>query len=147
MRARLGGMMPVYKNNISKTDYYLAAIFGFLILSFQSIADAGDSIKDSATALALQSSAEGGVRIQIHPATGVARFVSVRDRQGDLLPSKASMQIEEKTNAFLIQYGDLFGIKNPQQELLQVKKQHDAYGFTSLSFVQIYQGVPVFGSF
>jgi len=49
---------------------------------------------------------------------------------------------EEAAMAYLQTYGGLFGISNPQSEMLQVRSQADN-GQTFVRYQQIYQGLPV----
>ncbi|MCE7980674.1 MAG: DUF11 domain-containing protein [Caldilinea sp. CFX5] len=98
-----------------------------------------------------QAEATGPVSISVHPTTGVVRFIRVTDK-GDLAPTFAATaaqtgqaQLTAKAADYLTRYGTLFGLTNPANELQFQTADSDAYGYTALTYAQIYQGVPVFG--
>lgn len=85
--------------------------------------------------------ARGKIRITRERATGRVGFVRA-DRGGDLYPESRA-EPEVKANAYLEQYGDVFGA--PIDQLVQTSVRADPLG-TAVTFSQRYRGVPVFGS-
>ncbi len=92
----------------------------------------------------LRQHAQGEVFISTKPGTGVASFVRV-GRGHDLLPDHPDRTPEGKAWGFWAQYGALFGVANPQAELVRGASVRDRAGATHVSFQQVYHGVPVFG--
>ena len=72
------------------------------------------------TATAASSRAQPRI-VAVHPATGVARIVTV-DPATDRPPVKAP---HEAARAFLAEHGAAFGIANPDSELLEVAAVSD----------------------
>lgn len=91
----------------------------------------------------LSAAAGGKVEISTNPATGTASFVRLLDGAALTLVPGAT-QPEVQAQAFWTQYGSLFGINAPDQELVLVEYSQDAFGFTHLKYEQVYQGVRVF---
>lgn len=72
------------------------------------------------------------LEIQISKKTGHASFLRLPDTR-------------TRTNAaFFTQYGNLFGISNPQAQLRFEKTWNDSLGFTHTKYQQIYEGLEVF---
>ena len=93
----------------------------------------------------LQDAIGGAAQISINKATGVASFVRLPVNRGlQIAGSRASAQAQ--VSAFFNEYGNLFGISHAQNELTLRNTATDALGMTHLSYQQVYQGVPVFGS-
>ncbi len=53
--------------------------------------------------------------------------------------------LEAKVQAFLDEYGEVFGMMNPVEELPFLKTEIDQFGFSHLFYQQLFQQVPVFG--
>ena len=110
----------------------------------QSATLAGTQGPDLPGAAELTASTGGKVRISTNPVTGTASFVRLLEGASlRLIPGAA--QPEAQAGAFWAQYGSLFGIRAPDQELALVETSQDVYGFTHLKYDQVYQGVRVFG--
>ncbi len=99
----------------------------------------------------VQAEATGPVIISRHPTIGAVRFIRVT-RTGDLAPTYTATaaqtgqaQLTAKATDYLTRYGTLFGLTDPASELQFQAAENDAYGFTNLTYAQVYQGVPVFG--
>lgn len=105
-----------------------------------------EKLPDPAMAKQLIQNAKGKVTFRTKAATNVVNFVSV-SKGGDLLPGVVREKDEDKVMGFFNNYGSLFGIKSVRSELTHTKSKKDQYGFTSVSYQQSYNGVPVFGSF
>ncbi|MEZ4868340.1 MAG: M4 family metallopeptidase [Caldilineaceae bacterium] len=100
----------------------------------------------------LTQTAAGVVTVSVHPTTGAVRFVRVA-KDGDLLPTfvyqpttPRSEQLQAKADAFFANYGVLFALHDPLQELVATGSATDEHGFTTLNYAQFYQGVPVYGA-
>jgi Zn-dependent metalloprotease len=91
----------------------------------------------------LRATAQGDVFVTMRQSTGVAGFVRV-SRQGDLLPSSSARPLL-KAEAYLGQFGDIFGIRDASQLVLR-SRTTDAQGATHFTFGQAYRGVPVWGA-
>ncbi len=97
---------------------------------------------DRSLADRLRDNARGSVRLSKESSTRRVGFVSA-GRNGDLLPS-SSARATDKARAFVDRYGPLLGATDPSQ-LKQVGHDTDRYG-TTVTYVQRYRGVPVFGA-
>jgi cysteine-rich repeat protein len=93
---------------------------------------------------ALNTEASSPVIVTSRSGTSELNFVRTEEG-GDLLPEYKARTPEEKVMAFFQQYGDLFGVQQPETELQLVDKQTDSLGVTTLIYQQMYQGVPVYG--
>lgn len=98
-----------------------------------------------------QAEATGSVEVSVHPTTGAVRFMRVTDN-GDLAPIFAATAAQAgeahqiaKATDYLLRYGALFGLTDPVAELQFQAANRDSYGFTDLTYRQVYGGVPVFG--
>src|SRR5262245_47029239 len=100
---------------------------------------------DPALLQRLHNSARGSVSVHNESATQQASFVSA-GQNGDLLPSNTSKSPDGKANDFVREYGALFGGEGIGTQLVRKGVTSDAQGGTHVSYTQVYQGVPVFGS-
>lgn len=98
-----------------------------------------------------QAEATGVVTVNVHPTTGAVRFMGV-SKAGDLAPAfvmssnaSAAEQLAAKSASYLARYGNLFGLTDPATELRLTTTSTDTLAFTTLSYDQVYQDVPVFG--
>ena len=92
----------------------------------------------------LRASVGAAARLSVHPATGVARFLSLPAGQaGDLSPRAAGTP-EQKAAAFFAAHGEAFGIRDASVELVLRGRATDRAGMTHLDYAQVYAGVPVF---
>jgi Zn-dependent metalloprotease len=92
----------------------------------------------------LRASVGADARLSVHPATGVARFLSLPPgRAGNLSPLAAGTP-EQKAAAFFAAHGDAFGIRDAARELVLRRTSTDPTGMTHLDYDQVYSGVPVF---
>ncbi len=94
----------------------------------------------------MQARAEdaGGLRIARSRATGLARFVTAVD--GGAIPVPAAVAgARPSPRDFLRVHGALFGVVNPDAELVEFRSVQDARLDTHTSFRQVVNGVPVFG--
>jgi len=112
----------------------------FLFPWRNALAQGPDDPKTEAAARLTQATG-GDVRITNNPATGVARFVVIGQSAMPILDPGLSP--EAQAQAFFNQYGELFGIKNAQDQLQQVASVTDPFGFTHLSFQQHFNGLGV----
>ncbi len=83
---------------------------------------------------------ETGASVTLHKSTNAPNFIR--------LPQNQALRFEgslaEKTNAFLSEHGDLFGIENASEELHIKNIKRDEYGFQRYTMEQFYKDVPVF---
>ncbi|MEJ7773752.1 MAG: M4 family metallopeptidase [Nocardioidaceae bacterium] len=89
----------------------------------------------------LRNNARGSVGVTPEAGTSRAGFIAA-GRNGDLLPSNDARAVD-KAAAFMNTYGPLLGATGSSQ-LRQTGRSTDKYG-TTVSYEQVYQGVPVFG--
>ncbi len=90
----------------------------------------------------LAQAVDGDVVVSLNHATGVAGFV--RMLNGASLSAVPNGAAEAQAEAFLEQYGSLFGAPGADSELVLVDTRTDYLGQTHLTYQQIYKGVPVF---
>jgi Zn-dependent metalloprotease len=94
----------------------------------------------------LRDEAQGSVSIRNSAATESATFVRASGTNADLLPDVAgnsAAKASTKADAFVSSYGKLMGAA--PGELVRQGVSSDAVGWT-VSYAQVYKGVPVFGS-
>jgi Zn-dependent metalloprotease len=94
----------------------------------------------------IRDGARGSVTAQTFRATGASGMLRA-SVNGDLLPSVAGdskAAAAAKTDAFLSQYGAVFGAG--EGELTRSEVTSDGYGGWTSSYTQSYKGVPVFAS-
>ncbi|WP_157550862.1 M4 family metallopeptidase [Nocardioides jensenii] len=89
----------------------------------------------------MRSAADGSTKISAEDATGKVGFVRAA-RGGDLLPSNDGSPAA-KADAYLDDYAKAFGA--PRDQLVRDSIAKNNLG-TSVSYVQQYKGVPVFGT-
>ena len=94
----------------------------------------------------LQQQSAGAIHVERYAHTGVARWVSAED--GILTQEFARGQAapEAIAQAFLQQYGALFGIADPATQLQQVRMEADALGNHQVRYQQMEKGLTVFGA-
>lgn len=117
----------------------------------QSTANAGNAGSPKAqqpdqSALQRLVEATGG-RLQARedPATGVVGFLRIPDGPGlALAPRSASAQTQ--ADAFLREYGGIFGITDPASELVVAGAATDSLGNSRVTYRQMYQSVEVFAA-
>ncbi len=88
----------------------------------------------------------GDAQISVARSTGMVRFVRLTARQSQRLVAQLGAKVTFKAQAaaFFAEYGSIFGIRDANAELTLVETKTDELGATHLSYVQDYQGVPVF---
>ena len=95
---------------------------------------------------AIKDEATGGVALRTNPATGKIGFAAVNGADADLMPGRAASTGQEaaaKADAYLAKHSATFGAA--QGQLVQKTVDHSPVGWT-VSYVQKYQGLDVFGS-
>ncbi|UCE60919.1 MAG: M4 family metallopeptidase [Phycisphaerales bacterium] len=83
------------------------------------------------------------VNVQTSRATGVARFVTARDRGAIDLALPVGQDRAQPAD-FLEIYGGLFGVGDSAKELVFEQAEVDEFGYTHTSYQQVHDGVPVF---
>ena len=126
-----------------------------LALSMAIAAQAQDqgALRGQQDALARLANATGSeASVAFHGATGAARFVRLANgNSAKMAAQKSARPTSEAAKRdgsakFLRDYGALFGISNPGEELGTARMSKDRIGGTHLSYRQYYRGVPVFGA-
>lgn len=92
----------------------------------------------------LVEATNGRAVLSQNPATGVVGFLRIADGAGlSLAPGQAA---PAQADAFFAQYGGIFGIADPSAELVQTAATTDSLGMQTVTYQQVYQGVPVFAA-
>ncbi|GAB4207668.1 MAG: hypothetical protein OHK0022_36200 [Roseiflexaceae bacterium] len=125
---------------------FVALVCGCLSAGAQAAPAAAPSqASDSALLAQLEQASGGAVQIARHAETGKVRFLALDNaRPLPQLAALAAATPEQVSRAFLANYGQLFGLRDPQRELT-LMQQERAAGRTFTRFQQVYQGVPVLG--
>ena len=116
------------------------------VTSSASVGSALQVAGDPSGVQAMRQAADGNVRVTKESSTGKVGFVATRGVDADLYPELAGntrAKAVEKVSSYLNTYGAAFGAD--QGELLQTKVDQGTWGRT-ITYIQKYQGVPVFGS-
>lgn len=90
----------------------------------------------------------GGATVDVSPATGAVRFVSLTPAQVERLAQVlgASGRAEGQATAFFARYGSIFGLNVPATELRLLSTETDQFGYTHLTYQQVYRDLPVFAA-
>jgi Zn-dependent metalloprotease len=89
--------------------------------------------------------APGELTVRTSRATGVARFVTSAKGDAIDVPLAPGRQQAEPLDFFRA-YGQLFGVTDPDRQLVVDKTATDALGYTHTTFQQVHEGVPVFAA-
>ena len=115
------------------------------LLTLSGLVSAAEQVLDPDGLARLARATENRARISLDRTTGTASFVRIEP--GALrLDTPGDASFSERTQAFLDEYGSIFGLRNPAGELDFVGESIDAYGLAHVQYRQVYLGVPVFGS-
>ena len=89
---------------------------------------------------------ETGADVQLAWQTGTARFVRWTGNNAQRISARfgTSGSAQSRADAFLREYGSVFGIRDVATELVLAKSFTDTLKTEHLVYTQIYQGVPVF---
>jgi len=100
----------------------------------------------------LQQQTEGSVSISYHAETGKVRFIGTDPSHPIPQPGKINSNAtpEEAARQFLVTYGSLFGLSDPNQELTVIGVQATDQGNSFVRFQQVYNKpgsptIPVMG--
>ncbi len=94
----------------------------------------------------MRQAADGTVRVTTESATGKVGFIAARGAGADLYPdldAGSTAEAVAKVTSYLDRFGPAFGAA--KGELVRTKADRGRWGWT-VSYLQKYQGVPVFGS-
>lgn len=94
----------------------------------------------------LSQDASGEVTFSYRTATGAVSFAAV-GMGGSLFPAGEGKTPEQQAMDFFTAYGAAFGLSDARSQLADATVAIDNYGRTHVSYIQVKQGVPVFGSF
>ena len=94
----------------------------------------------------LRQNARGQVFVNARQSTVWRLLCGENQRGGDLYPQARGRGPKDKADAFLVEYGRLFGAQNAKSELKQTATTVDLYGNTHLEYRQSYNDVPVFAT-
>ncbi|MGH3506999.1 MAG: M4 family metallopeptidase [Nocardioidaceae bacterium] len=100
------------------------------------------SLSDRSLVEKLRDNAAGSVTIAREPATRSVGFVKA-GRNGDLMPGSSAAS-GAKADAFLDEYGAIFGAT--RGTLVRDSIRRDGLGGSTVTYLQEYKGVPVFGA-
>ena len=84
-----------------------------------------------------------GLEVYRSRATGLAAFVTPTDGGTipvPIRPGRARVQPID----FLTQYGELFGVTDPVNQLIETRTQTDNLGYTHTTYEQVHDGIPVY---
>ncbi|MHC4697004.1 MAG: M4 family metallopeptidase, partial [Planctomycetota bacterium] len=88
-------------------------------------------------------SVDGPLQVRRSRVTGLATWVTAID--GETIPVAVPPgRTRPRPVDFLNEYGHLFGIAAPQNQLTEAGTQADSLGFAHTTYRQLHQGVPVF---
>ncbi len=87
---------------------------------------------------------ETSATVSYHRATEVPNFIRFSTENALQL---SGTTIEEKVINFLTKYAKVFGISDPEKELVFRSLEKDNIGFQHLEFQQEYKGVPIYDGF
>ena len=94
----------------------------------------------------LSQDASGEVTFSYRAATGAVSFAAV-GQASSLFPAGEGKSAEQQAMDFFTVYGAAFGLSDARSQLADATVAVDNYGTTHVSYTQVQQGVPVFGSF
>ncbi len=94
----------------------------------------------------LVEATDGRAVFSQNPATGVVGFMRISGGTGLTLSLAPGQTAPAQADAFLAQFGGIFGIADPSAELAQTATTTDSLGMRSVTYQQVYQGVPVFAA-
>ena len=107
----------------------------------------------------IEEESQGKVTVSVHPTLGTVRMVQIAPG-GDLFSSYAIAGAENvegqqaplpqqmlvaKSDAFFAQSSALFGLDSTTTALTLTTSTRDSYGYTLVSYQEVYRGVPIFG--
>ncbi len=96
------------------------------------------------TDIALAQAAPATLEIVRSPVTGRAVFVTMKD--GGALPvALSAVSVAPRPLDIVREYRDLFGLEDVESQLKSVESHRDLLGFTTDTFQQVHDEVPVFG--
>jgi hypothetical protein len=130
-----------------RTIVSVIALFLFVPFQLISLASAGQKTNSNQKILdplgieRLKTNIQGDAKISISEATGGPRFIRF---SGALKGLAKATTVQDKSSAFIREYGSIFGIKNALTELKLAEQKSDFLGGKHLSYQQLYFGVPVF---
>ncbi|HSH05618.1 MAG TPA: M4 family metallopeptidase [Anaerolineae bacterium] len=130
-----------------RLNYSFAAIIALLVMAMVALtprqaAAAGSQAPTSNERTVLADDGQEAL-ISYDASTGVARFLRFPNN-GSVSMAAAPNTAEAQVDAFLAEYGDLFGITNPAAQLEELSVWTDAVGDTHFEYRQVYNGVDVF---
>lgn len=94
----------------------------------------------------LQQQSSSAIQVELYAHTGVARWVSAEDGVLTSEFARGPATPEVVAQAFLQQYGALFGLADPATQLQQVRVATDELGNRQVRYQQREKGVPIFGA-
>jgi Zn-dependent metalloprotease len=104
-----------------------------------------DGMVDVSAAGSQASDVEGAAVVSYHAETGRVRFIGTRPGQSIAPPTMLSAggSPEAAARGFMAVYGELFGLRDQDQELALMRVRAADRGRSFVRFQQVYQGVPV----
>ncbi len=132
--------------NFKPFSIALAIILLFaLVVLFSSSPVFGDLQSAQSSRPNLAQDARGEVKLSVNRTTGAASFVQI---PGGLSSQPRALFVqstaEAAAGAFLVKYGELFGVADAQTELVYQGTVVDNFGNAHAAYQQVYRQVPVF---
>ncbi len=128
------------------------ALFGLLMLGTATGGqaappDQGPSPTDADLIGQLQQETGGQVRISYHAGTGKVRFIGTDLERPIARPVGVAAEAtpEQAARQFLASYGQLFGLRDPAEELAVMRERAADQGRSFVRFQQTHRGIPVLG--
>jgi len=127
-----------------KTTHGLTVLLSFVF--FVSLAAVADSPRHSKGVQKLINDTGGKAKVRVDKETGHAKFVVLpkRSMRSARINNKA-MKSNHRAKEFFREYGDAFGVEEPDTELKEVISARDATGTEHTVLAQTYEDIPVFG--
>ena len=130
-------------NTLRTVRIAFGAVFAVaLVMPVQAVQTVARKANLPTAAEKLQS--DTGARLTISQATGTVRFA--RAPRGKALALAGNQKRSEHAMAFLAAQGKAFGLRDARSELKLVGVDKDLIGDSRVNYLQVYRGVPVFGS-
>jgi bacillolysin len=120
-------------------------ILALLLTSPAPVVSSPDEPEDLAETI-IQNTA-GQAEIAYHSETGLVRYIG-SSPDNPIFAARVSgqnLQAEETAAQFLAEYGSLFGLQNPERELVVMKMNEGELGYSFVRYQQVYEGIPVLG--
>jgi Zn-dependent metalloprotease len=144
--ALLGVFLILFRRNKTKGGTHMISKKSLITLTLSFLLlGASISFADQALVQKLSDSVRGNMRISHHSETGKVRFIGAPPSSSLPQPSAIAPDAlpENAARNFLNVYGRLFGISDPERELVLYKAKQTPGARHVTKFEQVYKGLPV----